>query len=41
MEINSFFSELVPRIRSIELAGEPAADGDDIRRRTEAPTDPG
>ncbi|MCB0933045.1 MAG: cytochrome P450 [Mycobacterium sp.] len=23
MEINSFFSELVPRIRSIELAGEP------------------
>jgi hypothetical protein len=23
MEINSFFTELVPRIKSIELAGEP------------------
>jgi hypothetical protein len=23
MEMNSFFTELVPRIRSIELAGEP------------------
>ncbi|GLD18481.1 hypothetical protein Mkiyose1385_25800 [Mycobacterium kiyosense] len=23
MEINSFFSELIPRIESIELAGEP------------------
>ena len=23
MEMNSFFSELIPRIKSIELAGEP------------------
>jgi hypothetical protein len=23
MEMNSFFTELVPRIKSIELAGEP------------------
>jgi cytochrome P450 len=24
MEVNSFFSELVPRLESIELTGEPA-----------------
>jgi len=27
MEINSFFSELIPRIKTIELAGEPASIG--------------
>lgn len=27
MEINSFFTELIPRIKTIELAGEPASIG--------------
>ena len=40
MEMNSFFTELVPRLKSVELAGPPAAVGDDVRRRAQAPADP-
>ena len=40
MEVNSFFSELVPRLESVELTGEPAAHRDNVRRRAQAPADP-
>ena len=40
MEVNSFFSELLPRLKSIELAGDAAACCDDVRRRAQAPADP-
>ena len=40
MEVNSFFSELLPRLESVELAGDAATCGDHLRRRTEAPADP-
>ena len=40
MEVNSFFSELLPRLESVELAGRPAAHRDDVRRRAQAPADP-
>ena len=40
MEVNSFFSELIPRLDSIELTGDPAAHRDDLRRRAQAPADP-
>ena len=40
MEVNSFFSELVPRLESIELTGEPATHRHDLRRRAQAPADP-
>ena len=40
MEVNSFFSALVPRLESVELAGDAGAHGDDVRRRAQAPADP-
>ena len=40
MEVSSFFSELLPRLESVELAGRPAACGDHVRRRPQAPADP-
>ena len=39
MEMNSLFTELVPRLESIELAGEPELVRDHVRRRTQAPAD--
>ena len=40
MEVNSFFTELLPRLQSVELTGDAAACRDDVRRRTQAPADP-
>ena len=40
MEVNSFFSELIPRLESIELTGDPRVHRDDLRRRAQAPADP-
>ena len=40
MEVNSFFSELIPRLDSIEMTGDPAAHRNDLRRRAQAPADP-
>ena len=37
MEMNSLFTELVPRLESIELAGARGAVRDHLRRRTQAP----
>ena len=39
MEMNSLFSELIPRLESIELAGDAGVGGHDLRRRTQAPAD--
>ena len=39
MEVNSFFTELLPRLKSIELNGKPRAHRDDVRRRSQAPAD--
>ena len=40
MEVNSFFSELLPRLEVRRTGGRPAARRDDIRRRPQAPADP-
>ena len=40
MEVNSFFSELSPRLESIELTGDPQHVRHDLRRRTQASADP-
>ena len=40
MEVNSFFSALIPRLRSIELTGATRTHGHDLRRRPQAPADP-
>ena len=36
MEVSSFFAELVPRLKSIELTGDPATRRHDVRRRAQA-----
>ena len=40
MEVNSFFSELLPRLRVRRTGRRPAARRDDLRRRAQAPADP-
>ena len=40
MEVNSFFSELLPRLESIETGWRSGAHRDDLRRRAQAPADP-
>ena len=37
MEIAKFFTELLPRLRSIELTGKPELHRDDVRGRAQAP----
>ena len=40
MEVNSFFSELLPRLESIELDRRSCTHRDDLRRWAQAPADP-
>ena len=40
MELKALLTELVPRLRSIELAGEPPLHEDAVRRRPEERADP-
>ena len=37
MEVSSFFSELLPRLKSIELTGDPELSRHDLRRRAQTP----
>ena len=40
MELNSFFTELLPRLKSIEVTAPPEPAATTLRRRAQAPTDP-